>query len=146
MGYKAEFINGKWVASKEYVKPRVDFTGDRGFTVQADRDDADISKIIARFEKSGTLARVNSREPFYGDVSDIGGLADAMIKVQKANELFMTYDARIRERFDNDPRKFVEFFEDENNLKEAIELGLAQPRPEPVPAQPAQPAPVNPPA
>lgn len=117
-------------------KPVVDCSRDRGFTVQADRDDADINKIIARFEKGATLARMNSRPPFYGDVSEISGLADSMIKVQKANELFMSYDASLRERFDNDPREFVAFFEDPKNLDEAIALGLALPKPVAPPPSP----------
>lgn len=121
--------------------PVVDCSKDKGFTVQADRDDADINKIIARYEKGGSMARINSREPFYGDVSDLGGLAESMIKVQKANELFMAYDAKLRERFDNDPVKFVEFLEDPSNLKEAIELGLALPKVEP--SAPPAPEPVG---
>lgn len=119
-------------------KPVTDFLGDKGFTVQADRDDADINKIIARFEKGGTTARINAREPFYGDVSEFHGLAEAMMKVQEANELFMTYDAQLREKFENNPVKFIEFFEDEKNTDEAIKLGLALPKPEPDATQPPQ--------
>lgn len=116
-------------------KPVVDCSKDKGFTVQADREDADINKIIQRFEKSGQQARVNSKEPFYGDVSDIGDLAESLMKVQKAQELFMEYEWPIRERFDNDPSKFVEFLEDEGNRKEAEELGIVQKRPvEPSPS------------
>lgn len=141
MSYGAEWPKDE--NGRSMAKPQTDFTGDRGFTVQADRDDADINKIIARFEKGGTLARINAREPFYGDVSEFGDLAESLMKIQAANELFMSYDARIRERFENDPVKFVEFFEDPDNIQEAIDLGLAVPRPvEPVPVDPA--APVTP--
>jgi len=121
--------------SMSYVKGRrlvTDFTGDKGFTVQADAESADINKIIARFEKGGSLARMNAKEPFYGDVSDLGGLADCLIKVQKADELFMDLDAKVRERFENDPVQLIDFLEDPNNLKEAIDLGIVSPRPEPV--------------
>ena len=127
-------------------KPVVDCTGDKGFTVQADRDGADINKIIARFEKGNFTARMNSRPPFYGDVSDISGLDQALMKVKKAEELFMSYDAVLRERFDNDPVKFVQFFEDPNNLKEAVELGLALKKPDPEPASIPVAPPVPPPA
>jgi len=124
-------------------KPVVDCSNDKGFTVQGDRDDADINKIIARFEKGGTLSRINAREPFYGDVSEFGGLAESLIMARKAEQLFMTFDAKTRERFDNDAVKFVEFFEDPENLDEAIELGLAKPLPVPEPA-PVPPAPAAP--
>lgn len=111
-------------------RPVVDCFKDKGLTVQADRDEADINKIIARFEKTGSLGRLASREPFYGDVSEFDGLAAAIMKVNEASDMFSQYDAKVRERFDNDPVKFVEFFEDPGNLKEAIDLGLALPRPE----------------
>lgn len=119
----------------------IDCSGDKGFTVQADRDDADINKILKRIQSGGTLGRVNSKEPFFGDVSEFDGLADAIMKVNKANDLFSEYKAEVRERFDNDPVKFVEFFEDPNNLDEAIKLGLALPKvevkPQDVPGTPA---------
>ena len=115
----------------------------RGRTIQSDRDAADINKIIARFEKGQNVVRMNGREPFYGDVSDLDGLADAKMKILAADELFMSYNADIRERFDNDPVKLVEFLGDERTRNEAIELGLidrpveapASPPPAPVPEQ-----------
>lgn len=118
-------INGK----EQRAKPKTDFTGDKGFTVQADRDEADINKIIARLEKGANLARLNSKPPFYGDVSDLGGLDEAIMKVQKAEKMFMDIPANVRERFDNDPVKYVEFFQDPANIDEAIKLGLALPKP-----------------
>lgn len=133
---------GEWpkVDGKEQrARPVIDFTGDKGRTVQADRDDADINKIIARLEKGGMVNRLSLREPFYGDVSEFGDLADSIMKVQKAKALFEDYDASLRERFDNDPVKFVEFFEDEKNLPEAIELGLALPKPVVAPPAPVPP-------
>lgn len=111
-------------------RPVVDCSKDKGFTVQADRDDADINKIISRFEKTGTVMRMNRREPFYGDVSEFGGLAEAIMMVNEADELFMQMDANVRERFDNDPVRFVEFLADEKNYDEALKLGIVQKRPD----------------
>ncbi|AXH76609.1 MAG: internal scaffolding protein [Microviridae sp.] len=98
--------------------------------VQADRDDADINKIIAKFQKGQNMVRINSKEPFYGDVTGFDGLADAYMKIQEAEDLFMDYDASIREKFDNDPVKFVEFLEDDKNYEEALKLGVVQKRPD----------------
>lgn len=122
-------INGVFVEQK--ANPVVDCSKDPGFTSQADREDADINKIVARFEKSAGAVRLNAREPFYGDVSELGDLADSIAKVKKAEDLFMTYNANVRERFDNDPVKFVEFFENPDNTQDAIDLGLAVARPIP---------------
>lgn len=124
--------------------PATDFTGDRGFTVQADREDADINKIIARFNKSGQLPPTFRGEPFYGDVSELGDLQESLIKIKEADELFMSYPAELRERFDNDPVKLVDFLKDEKNRKEAEDLGLVVRQPEPVEVPPVPP--VVPPA
>lgn len=112
------------------VWPATDFTGDKGFTVQADRDEADINKIVARFQKTGQLPPTLKGEPFYGDVSDFGDLAESLIKIQDADRLFMTFPADVRERFDNDKVKMIEFLEDPANYDEALKLGIVQPRPE----------------
>lgn len=138
MSFKGPFRDVDDVYS---VWPVTDFKGSKSLTVQADRDDADINKIIARFEKSGTLPPISRGEPFYGDVSEYAGLADSLIKIQEAERLFMSYPAHLRERFDNDKVKFIEFLDDPNNRDEAISLGLIlkpvvpeTPAPEPGPA------------
>lgn len=124
--------------------PATDFIGDRGFTVQADREDADINKIIARFNKSGQLPPTFRGEPFYGDVSELGDLQESLIKIKEADELFMSYPAELRERFENDPVKLVDFLKDEKNRKEAEDLGLVVRQPKPVEVPPVPP--VVPPA
>lgn len=127
---------GLVVKPGEKYWPVTDFKGDPGRTVQADRDDADINKIVARFHKTGQLPP--SREELFGDISEIGDFADALMRVQRGKELFMEYPAHIRERFQNDPAQLISFLDDESNLDEAVELGLVQkaPAPEPEPVVP----------
>lgn len=98
-------------------------------TSQAMTDEADINKIVSRIQKGQTVL-TSAGEPFYGDVSEFGGLQEAIIKVQEADELFMQYPAELRSKFDNDPVKMIEFLEDSNNHAEAIRLGLVKPRPQ----------------
>lgn len=121
----------------------VDTSKDPVLTTQADRDDVDINKIVARMLKGAQLPPTLAGEPFYGDVSEVSDLQDAYIKIQQAEEMFMQHPADVRERFNNNPVEFVEFFEDPANLDEAIKLGLAVKRPDPAPA-PIPPAPVAP--
>lgn len=116
--------------SRDYkgVKPTVDCSKDKVLTVQADANEVDINKLVARALK-GHPVMTSAGEPFYGDVSEFGGLQDAIMKVQEANELFAQYPWNIREKFDNDPVKFVEFVGDPKNKKELVSLGLAVPDP-----------------
>lgn len=125
---------------KTFPKPVVDCSDDLKagkMAVQSDAAEVNINNILKRI-KAGQLPPELNGQPFYGDVSEIGDLASCFEKIQAANELFMSYPAELRERFDNDPVKMVEFLEDPGNLKEAVELGLALRRP--VPEPPAPPA------
>ena len=44
----------------------IDCSNVPSLTKQAERDSSDINKIIARFERTGMIENINSREPFYG--------------------------------------------------------------------------------
>lgn len=114
-------------------------------TSQSMADEADINKIMARIQKGQTVL-TSVGEPFYGDVSEFGGLQEAIMKVQDAEDLFMQYPAELRSKFDNDPVKMVEFLEDPKNLDEAIKMGLAEPKPVPVTPPVPEPGAFQPPA
>lgn len=120
----------------------VDFSKSPSLTIQSPTEDVDINKIVAKIIK-GHSVLTSSGQPFYGDVSEFSGLQDALIKVQEADDLFLQFPANVRERFNNDPVEFVQFFEDPKNLDEAIKLGLVskKPDPEPVPSPAPAPAP-----
>lgn len=120
-----------------------DYSKDQIRTVQAQENEVNINQIVKRIQKGQFVPEYHG-EPFYGDVSEFSGLQDAIIKAQDARDLFMQYPPDLRERFDNDPVKFVEFFENPDNMKEAITLGLAVEKkaaePPKAPAVPEQPA------
>lgn len=101
-----------------------------GLTKQAFANEVDINKIVAGFEKTGMVTHLNSKEPFYGDVSALVGYQECLDIVQKADELFMGMDARVRERFKNDPVEMIAFLQDEKNIDEAVTLGMVVKRPE----------------
>lgn len=116
-----------------YVPPYADAPGggigkfDKSQTRQADTDGTDINKIMAKYEKTGTLPDLIVREPRYGDFSDAVDYQEALNLVIFSQHQFANLDAPIRNRFENDPAKFLEFVNDENNRDEIIDLGLAKP-------------------
>lgn len=121
-----------------------DFSNSPSMTSQSFSDEVNINKIMARVLKGQTVL-ANNGQPFYGDVSELGGLQEAIQKVQEADELFMQYPADLRETFNNDPVELIEFLEDPKNKEKAIELGLVNKpiaAPEPLPAPAGIPAPV----
>lgn len=103
--------------------------------VQFPTEEVDINKIMAKVMK-GQPILTSQGQPFYGDVTEFGGLQEAIMKVQEADDLFMQYPAETRERFENDPVKFIEFLEDPANKEEALKLGLIKPQPKDTPPVP----------
>lgn len=101
-------------------------------TQQHEADAADINLIVRKVENGSILNHVNRLQPQFADVSDIVGYQDALEIVNAANSAFMSLDAHVRARFSNDPRKMVDFLTDPNNMEEAVRLGLAEARQEPL--------------
>lgn len=92
-------------------------------TEQAHARETDINVILARYSQTGVLPQ-SSATPFYGDLTDLPSFLDAQIIVATANESFAQLPSEVRERFANDPRKFLAFMDDPNNAPEAARLGL----------------------
>ena len=130
----------------------IDCSIEPSLTVQADAKEADINYIMARYTRTGVLPQMIEREPHFGDFSDIKDYLSSMLIITKAREQFEALDARVRDRFANDPARMLAFVADPANKNELIALGLAVApvATTPSPASPssagqAVPAPVKPP-
>lgn len=99
---------------------------DESRTVQSQKDDADINVIVRRFGLTGELP-VNLKVPVSADYRDVDNfdLGVALRFVNDANRAFMQMPAHVRERFMNDPVRFVAFVENPENVDECVKLGLA---------------------
>lgn len=94
-------------------------------TQQNFRDQCDINEILRRSQKNGMLPDTG-KTPLYTDVSSIPDFHQAQNVVARANEAFAAMPAKVRERFNNDPGRMVNFLQDPNNVHEAISLGLME--------------------
>lgn len=90
------------------------------------KDECDINTIIDNYRINGCFqpGDLNVSSPVYADVSDVKDFQSAQNYVIQAQEQFMTLDARIRRRFNDDPAQFMAFCEDESNYEEALALGI----------------------
>lgn len=93
-------------------------------TIQAEKDSCDVNLIVAKYAKTGVMGNVRTDQPMYGDFSSAVDYHDALIKIQEAEESFMSLPANVRKRFENDPGKLIDFLQDVKNREEAISLGL----------------------
>ncbi|QXP08268.1 MAG: internal scaffolding protein [Arizlama microvirus] len=103
------------------------FEGDKGVTKQSDLKDSDINAIFKRFEKTGQLPNMIAKNPAYGDFTNVPDYQDALHIVMQSNDQFANLDVNLRNRFDNDPAKFLEFATDPKNVEELAKLGLLKP-------------------
>ena len=83
---------------------------------------------MARYQKTGILPETQARVENYLDASEFDFQA-SMEYVAAAKSMFEEVPARIRDQFDNDPAKFVQFCEKPENLPELVRMGLATKRP-----------------
>lgn len=95
-------------------------------TKQSFKDECDINNILKKYETTGSLPSLILENPQYGDYSDVPTYQDALDTVMKAEEQFSALSSKLRDRFDNDPAKFLEFADNPENKEELFELGLTR--------------------
>jgi len=100
--------------------------GDLGvsLTKQSFTKECDINNIMAKYQKTGAIEHVNKHEASYGFATSID-FQEALEIIRTGQTMFDELPSSIRTKFDNDPAKFLDFVQDENNQAEMVELGLA---------------------
>ena len=90
---------------------------------QCHRDECDINKIIAKYDRTGVLNHVNDFEARYEDLTGLD-YQTMLNTVANANSMFEGLPSEIRNQFANDPANFISFMDDENNNEQMYEMGL----------------------
>ena len=106
------------------------FFDEESLTKQCFKDDCDINLVMQKWVKHGIEPNLEPQKGFFGDFTDVADYMTACNLVIEAQESFASLDSKVRERFANDPSKFLEFMSNFENLEEAVSLGLAVKRPE----------------
>lgn len=105
-------------------------------TDQSFEQETNANFIVRKFNKTRDVSLLKQRAGQYADVSEIGDLGDALMKIQYAKDSFATLPATLRKKFDNDPQEFINYLNNSENDQEAIELGLKIKKDVPVVPQP----------
>jgi phage internal scaffolding protein len=93
--------------------------------------ETDINNIMKKYEKTGIVTHLAKYQGDYQDFTVMPDFHTAMNTIREADEMFLTLPASVRDKFDNDPGKFVEFATDDCNHDALVDLGLAYPKQEP---------------
>lgn len=84
----------------------------------------DMKNVIRTVRRSGQVPTV-SKQMYDGDMSEMPDLMTALNSVRVAEEQFLQFPAKIRERFGHQISKFMEFVNNpKKNMHEGIELGI----------------------
>lgn len=100
-------------------------------TQQQHKDECDINNIARNFGLTGKLP-TPVYLPTFGDFTEVEDFQSALHVIQRAEASFMAMPSNVRERFNNNPQKFLEFTSDSRNADELRALGLFKDAP-PVP-------------
>jgi phage internal scaffolding protein len=86
------------------------------------KDECDLEKMVERYKRTGQIRVMG--EAKFGEWSQLSSYHDAHNAIIATQEAFAKVPSKIRQKFDNDPQKLIDFIEDPKNLKECVELGL----------------------
>lgn len=97
-------------------------------TRQSEMESCDLHNILRQFSQQGfdQLVRDNAARGQYVDLPDDLDYQASLNLVMAAQNSFATLPSQVRERFHNDPAKFLEFVSNPNNAEELIRLGIAE--------------------
>lgn len=96
-------------------------------TQQHFAEEANINSIMGRYARTGILGNPSTgpaRQPFEGDFSQNLSFHEMQNKIVDAQTSFDNMPSHIRNKFENDPQKLIDFLSTEKNLEEAQALGL----------------------
>lgn len=104
-------------------------------TQQQFKDQCDVNKIVAKYKRDTGrwLHLMSPNGGRYADVSSIKDYHSMLLQLQDANSAFMALPALVRQRFQNDPGKLLQFMQDPKNYDEGVKLGIFEPKKQNVP-------------
>lgn len=112
-------------------------------TEQSHKDSVNINKLFAKYQNTGVMGNQRDVEQLkFGDFSEAFDFQKAQNKLLKASvdyekfaERFDDLPSTTRKRFENNPKKLLDFLADERNMDEARKLGLVAPLPDKIAPQ-----------
>lgn len=95
---------------------------DKSLAQQQFKDETDINVLFGRYLETGEMPQIDGLT--YGDFTGIFNYQDAQQRVLDAQQAFSQLPAKVKNRFDNNPQKLIDFLNDPDNREEAILYGL----------------------
>lgn len=97
-----------------------------------------LGQRIEQLMRSGGPLPPQTREAFYGDLTGAPDLEQALERVSAAQAMFLSINPEVREYFDNDPVKLLEYLDQVDDLEAAEVLGYEVHQPTDAPSEASQ--------
>ncbi len=105
----------------KHGKPEVKKYTKHGKTVQSQKDECDINKLIERSARAGTLSHLDKYESQYGDYTGYN-FERHMNTIAEGNTIFENLPAEIKREFDQSAQKFFNYVTKPENSNRLAEL------------------------
>lgn len=119
--------------SRKVDRVSISFDQHPSLTKQAFAEECDINNIVQKNLDKGINPFQDPRQMPYADVSNTLSFHEAQNFVFAVEDQFLSLPAELRDRFNNDPKIFMDYFEDPKNQTELQNLGLTQREPNATP-------------
>lgn len=100
------------------------FTGSETLVEQSHKESTKIEVVLAKHNAHTLLAAQEASGGLYGNFIAGSDYQDFRERVQDAMSDFQMLPSALRNRFDNNPAKLIDFVNDVKNYDEAVSLGL----------------------
>lgn len=125
--------------------------GDEMITKQEFKDECDINNILYQYSTTGILNHINSSPANFLDLPDMSDFQQSLAIISEAEAAFASLPSKVRDRYGNDPARFLGALGDASEKEYLTEVGVFKAPVAPVtgidrPAPPAESAPTAPPA
>lgn len=101
-------------------------------TKQSFQDETNINKILAKYDAETIVEQLQKNPGSFIDLPSGMDYQQASNMAINARAAFDELPGTIRAKFKNDPEKFLDFMDDEENEEEIVEMGLREPEDDPV--------------
>lgn len=76
-------------------------------TKQSHKAECDIHTILKQYQRTGILTHVSARRGVFEDLPEVEDFQDALRQVAEAQDAFAQLPSAVRDRFSNDPGRFL---------------------------------------
>jgi phage internal scaffolding protein len=92
-------------------------------TKQSLKDETNINLIMSKYQKTGVINFANTTPPTY-DYASSDDYHTSLNLITSAQSKFNELPSSVRNKFHNDPYKFLDYMHDETKLEDSYEVGL----------------------